>query len=326
MLQSLTIGIDAGGTHTRAVLSDPAGALLASVQAGPGNYQALGDGGVQQLISDLLMELQTQSGRDLPAGSVCLCVGMAGAGRKDDQQQASAAMTSLEPIAKAEVVSDARIALEGAHGGNPGIVVIAGTGSMVLGRNGQGNLSRAGGLGPILGDEGSAYRLVIEALQLILRWRDGWGPEIPFADELRTALGLDSWDGVIGQLYQDPKSRHRFAAASPVLFAAARGGDPQAIEIIERQAGQLGLQAAAVAKRLEMDRPDIAGLGGLFRERELLWRPIVAGFEAAGLQAELVEARLQPVFGALLMARTEAAQKTPSRQLERWSEYLLNDA
>lgn len=305
------VGMDGGGTRTRAVLTDSSGLFLASATAGCGNYQIVGLDGVADLAIGLLSDLGLLDPSSHPDPSqqaeLSLCLALAGAGRAHEQEAITQRLHDLGAAARICVVSDARAALEGAHGGQPGIIVIAGTGSMVLGIDQKGVQIRAGGWGHLLGDEGSGYRLVVEGLRAVLRAKDGWGPKTRLDESLRAAFDLTNWDQAVARVHGGDLDREHIAAASPAVFAAARSGDQVAAEIIRSGARSLGLQVGAVARRLGMsaDVP-VACIGGVFAEIEALWPDLeraAQGHEAAVRRAT---PRLSPVLGALLLARHQA--------------------
>ena len=126
------VGIDGGGTHTRAVAVDKDARLVALAAGGCGNFQVLGLAGLEALLQGLWQQL----GVSLPLRSLCL--GLAGAGRAAEQEAIAGLARDRGWAGEIRVVSDAQAALVGAHGGRAGLVVISGTGSMVLGRNQQG--------------------------------------------------------------------------------------------------------------------------------------------------------------------------------------------
>lgn len=310
------VGIDAGGTRTRAVLADGAGGLRARAAAGPGDYQRLGPRGVVERVR----ELYDQLGLDAQtARSVCLCAGVAGAGRPDDQARLMRAFQSAGLGSRIRVVSDARAALEGAHGGGPGIVAISGTGSIVIGRNGLGQEARAGGWGPALGDEGSAYGLVMSGVRAVLRAADGWAPATALSEVLRADLGLGTWDEIVGAVYGGRLDRERLAAACPALFEAVAAGDEVAAGIVVEGAVCLGRQVAAVAARLGLSAGvDVACAGGVFAHGQVLWPHLAAAASAAGVVLRQKVARLAPVFGALLLAAQGAGATLPPDAVDRW--------
>jgi glucosamine kinase len=292
-------GIDGGGTHSRAVLVDQHGEIRARARGGCGNFQNLGLDGLEVLLDQLLSELGWKAGD----GPLFLCLALAGAGRAEEQEAIAGLVRARGWATGVQVVSDARAALEGAHGGAPGLILIAGTGSIAMGKNNAGQVARAGGWGPLLGDEGSGYRIGLEALRAVLRARDGWGEGTVLDGMLQQELGLRNWDEIVRRVYQGDLVRSRIAALAPRVFAAARDGDGVAREIIAAAGAALGRLAGALARRLGMTGAvDLACTGGVFRERETL-RPAMAA--AAGRESgawRWREPLLPPALGAVLLA------------------------
>lgn len=189
----------------------------------------------------------------------------------------------LRPLAeRITVISDAEAALLGALGGGPGVLVLAGTGSIVLGRDARGRLARAGGLGPLLGDEGSAFWLGRE-----------WLRRRPDAAAVARALA--------GR----PDAVARIAAGAPGVLARARRGDPRARSIVRAGQAHLAAQAAWVIRHLGLAPPvTVSWSGGLLgndtyragvrralaRHVRCRWRPPQA--DAALAAARLAAARL----------------------------------
>ncbi len=296
------IGVDGGGTRTRAVALAHDGTVQGWAFAGPGNYQALGDEGLSRLVDELLAALPPA-----PASSRSLCLALAGVGRPAECQAVLALARRRGWADQVQAVSDARAALEGAHGGAPGLIAIAGTGSIVMGKNADGATVRVGGYGPLLGDQGSGYGVGLGGLRAALRARDGWGPATCLERELPAALAMGDWDSVIPAVYRGPVGRDRIAALAPVVFAAARRGDVVAGGLVRAAGGALGLQVAAAAVRLRLGPvAELSGTGGLMQERESLWPALAA---AAGARLPGLRWRpplLPPVLGAALLARQAA--------------------
>lgn len=291
------LGIDGGGTHTRAVALGPDAGLLGVAKAGCGNFQVLGLGGLEQLFAQL------REGLELVLPLDGLCLALAGAGRTAEQQAIAERALAQGWALQVRVVSDAHAALVGAHGNQPGLVVLAGTGSMVLGQNAAGQQARAGGWGPWLGDEGSGYHLGIEGIKASLRARDGWGPATLLGERLRQALALEDWDQIVRRIYSGELGRDGVAALGLEVVRAAGEGDVCAREITAAAGLALGRQVGAVAGRLGMPaQVPLAGVGGVFAARELLWPSLVAGAAAGGWALRWCEALLPPVLGAVLLA------------------------
>ena len=310
MKLELTLGIDGGGTQTRAVLVDGSGAIVGRARAGSGNFQAVGLQGVEALVDELMTRLGVEAAKGSGPPLVSACLALAGAGRTSEQEEVANRLLDNQLANHIYVVSDARAALEGAHAGAEGIVVIAGTGSMVLGKNAAGAEGRAGGWGPTLGDEGSGYWLVLQAIRSVLRQLDGWGPPTVLKGELGPALELEDWHQVVAGVYGGRLDRRRIAAAAPCVFASARQGDEEALRIVRAGARSLGCQAGAVALHLGMtDVVDVAGAGGLFEQADLFWGALEEGMLTSVGQVCRRAPILSPVMGALILAHRGAGRE-----------------
>ena len=207
------------------------------------------------------------------------------------------------------VTNDALIALAGATGGEPGLVVIAGTGSIAFGRNAAGKTARAGGWGYIFGDEGSGFDIARAALRAALRFEEGWGPPTPLhkilIEETRSADAND----VLHRFYTEDFPRPRIAALSKLVDRAAADGDTSAIQILESAAQDLALFAGAVRKQLVAagEPARVSYIGGVFRSSTVL--------ERFRMLAELVEGNhvAAPVYGPAAGALLEAYRASNAR-------------
>jgi len=293
------IGVDGGGTHTRAVLVDAEGVVQDVRFGGCGNFQRIGTNGLQLLLDQLLPPLSAQA----ESQNVALCLALAGAGRSAEQQEIAEMVKRIGWSNSVRVESDARAALEGAHGGAPGLVVIAGTGSIVLGKNDRGELARAGGWGPLLGDEGSGYYLGLQALQATTRYLDGAGPETELVEALAMALDMEGWDGLVPEVYGGKIDRGRIATLGPIVSDVATRGDAVAAEIVDRAGTALGGQVAAVAQRLGLlEDVTISCMGGVFAEEGLFARTILSNARSRTGVVWLRPALLPAAMGAVLLA------------------------
>ena len=148
------------------------------------------------------------------------------------------------------ITHDAHIALAGATGGEPGIIVIAGTGSIVFGRNAAGVTARAGGWGYVFGDEGGAFDLVRQALRAVLRNEEGWGPPTALREALLEATGARDANQLLHLFYTDEYPRDRVAGWAKLVDQAARAGDAVAGDILGSAAQALATLTAAVRRQL----------------------------------------------------------------------------
>ncbi|HEX8351835.1 MAG TPA: BadF/BadG/BcrA/BcrD ATPase family protein, partial [Pyrinomonadaceae bacterium] len=171
--RQLVLGVDGGGSKTRAVVSDGGGEVLGEGLAGPSNPLRVGVGDAVNAIRDAADRACAEAGvRRVEV--VAAEVGLAGVRRADIRERMRAAVAELG-IKTVEVVTDADIALYGATEGKPGLVIIAGTGSVCCGVNARGRRACAGGWGPVVGDEGSGSWIARRALQAVAHATDGRG-------------------------------------------------------------------------------------------------------------------------------------------------------
>ena len=162
------LGVDGGASKTAALVTDESGKSLGTGVAGPSNHLRVGietaARNIERAVNKALVAADVAS-REI-AWAYC---GIAGADHPAHRQEVVDSLEIFFPRGNFTVDNDARIALPGAIGFGAGVVVIAGTGSVAFGRNDAGEEARAGGWGPIIGDEGSGYFIARTGLSAILR-------------------------------------------------------------------------------------------------------------------------------------------------------------
>src|SRR5437762_5520975 len=183
------LGIDGGGSKTTFLLVDEYYNEICHVQSGPSNYFSVGANAAKEAVVQGISRLTEQPN--------IVCAGFAGAGRPDSVAFYKEMLQSLIPGAQVIIESDAFIASIGAIGVDPGVLLIAGTGSIVIGRDKDRSMFRVGGWGPYFGDEGSGFWIGREAVRAALRSIDSQErPE--FAGRIAQSLGLKSMAEVVG--------------------------------------------------------------------------------------------------------------------------------
>jgi N-acetylglucosamine kinase-like BadF-type ATPase len=199
------------------------------------------------------------AGCQLPLSRAWL--GIAGIDRPTDQDALLPHLHSLANIIN--LTNDAQLVLSGLDKA-VGVALIAGTGSIALGRDAQGNTTRAGGWGHVLGDEGSGYTIGRMALQVAVRAADGRGPATTLLELIMQHWQLHTASDIIGQVYP-AEDKANIAQISALVFTAARAGDLLARKIIQQAANELALAATAVGAALSFpaDQLPLALGGGL---------------------------------------------------------------
>lgn len=299
---SLVLLVDAGATHTRAVIADVSGKVLGKGFAGPANSYAVGPALASRNFATAISQARRKSGVSRAQISV---VAIGSASVDYDGSGAAPIAKSLErllPSARILVKADALIALEGALGGEPGVVIVCGTGSIVLGRDVNGSVVKIGGWGPMMGDEASAQWVGREALRRAAQAADRTGPPTRLVQRLVSHYKLNSFDRIIDVVYQRRMSPAELGALAPIVSATAREGDLVAREIFHDGAQALASQAARAAERLKLRPIRISYQGSMFATGPLLLNPLRATLHRLAPQAKFVAPASSPLAGAFLLA------------------------
>lgn len=301
------IGIDGGATKTTAILSDSTGNILAEKSAGPSNFLIIGVDNVARTISHLILNLCNEAEVNIQNIEI-ICIGLTGAGRESDAEKVKNAIIDYwktlysTELKKLIVTSDARIALEGAFSGRPGIILIAGTGSIMFGKDRNGNLYRVGGFGRYIGDEGGGYSIGRQGLQAIAKYFDGRAPETKLFRLVQENFGINTPEDLIRKVYQENLD---FATVAPFVIQAAEEGDEICREILRKEAEELVLHIKAIKDKIRVRTVYIAFIGGLLSSdnyySKLLRKVILQKIE--GVNVILPEH--SPAYGAVLLAMDE---------------------
>ena len=295
------LGVDGGGTKTLALAADFRGNVLGRGTSGASNYQTVG-------LDRAIAALKEASEAAMAAAGIdrfeVACFGLAGVGRESDRDLLLPAIEKLELADRIILVHDAAIALAGATAGQPGVVVLAGTGAMAFGMNSKGGTRRAGGWGNILADEGSAYYIGRRALAAACRAYDGRGPETVLVSKLMEHFGLDNFTDIVRKIYKEEASPQKIASLAPLVSQLAEAGDRIAAEILKDAAEELALAARAVIKCLNMEDEEfqVAASGSVFKAGELLLTPFAESVKSIAPRAEVIAPRFEPAIGAVLLA------------------------
>ncbi len=298
------LGIDAGGTKTVCQLANDNGEVLAEVRRGGANLQAVGELEVEKVLHEVMED--AIGDRDIVPAAICL--GIAGVDRPEDAIVVRAIMRRIAFKARCLVVNDALVALEAGAPDQPGVVVIAGTGSIAYGRNDQNQAARVGGWGFVLGDEGSGYWIGRAALRAVLREADRRGPETRLTALLLEYYGVPRAQDLIHQVYSGTLRPSAIAALAQCVQGAFTDGDPVAIGILRNAADQLESSALSVATRLEMIGSEFPFIlsGGIFRAVPWLDEELGRRLPLASPRSRTLLLGVEPAAGAVRLALAEA--------------------
>ena len=286
------IGVDIGGSKTSAVRGDADGRITAEAIAGSANFESVSR---PQALREL--DVVFAGLGDAPAAVVC--VGSAGINTAQQEADLAALVEERAPGARVLVVHDTRLILATAEL-TSGIAVISGTGSVAWGVNADGETARAGGWGYLLGDEGSGYGIVRDAVRHVLRRSDSRQQPDTLTTALTAAVGTPDPYDLLGRFHAT--SRRELARYAGVVFDAAAAGSAAGARLVGDAGSALAAQITQVAEQLGMAGPVALG-GGLVTNQPALQALVVAQLAAAGITDVRVLDR-EPVHGALWLART----------------------
>jgi glucosamine kinase len=296
------LGVDGGQSSTTAVIGDASGQVVGWAVSGPCNHVGASEGRAKflRVMRECLSQAATRAGLDPERPSfVSACLGMSGG--PDDK---AGLMHELLEAKHLQVTHDGQIALAGATGGKPGIIVVAGTGSIAFGESKTGETARAGGWGYIFGDEGGGFDIARQALRAILREHEGWGPHTALTPALLEATGTQNANQMLHLLYTAEWPRSKVATLARVVNALAEQSDPVALDILRAEAQSLALLGAAVRRQLWSDDSrepvKLAWIGGVFQSTILLERFRQLAELDAVIQTGPPEH--SPAVGALMLA------------------------
>lgn len=302
--QSIFIGVDGGGTKTQAVLLDENRNILSEGLAGASNPLRVG---IETALANIFTSIEkacdaaNRSRSDIAA----IVAGLAGVRRADLRHSIKQRISEHYRRKSVEITTDAEIALYGVDFGKAGLVLIAGTGSVCLGKNDDGETAVAGGWGPLAGDEGGGAGIARRALQSIAKASDGRGEKTilsKYAVEYFRALSADDLTVAI---YSPQMDNARIAGfAELVVKAAQKDKDKIAVKILSEAGFELGIAANAVIKKLRLTRKNIpiGYVGSIFKSENLITDSLMKTIHQTAPKAFLTEPKLFPANAAAEMA------------------------
>ena len=307
------IGIDGGGTRSLVVAIDRDGLVLAAAEAGSLNFFGAGLTEARRNLSRLVKSVE----RQLPAKTRVrrAVVGCAAFFTEATEEEKKTLCGGILPLARTRVISDCQTACHGATLGRPGVVVIAGTGSIVLAQNKTGEPHRVGGWGHILGDEGSAYWIAVESVKAAIATHERPGKKTTLGNQIRDWFRVKRLTELVPIIYQPRFTKEKFAALAG--FIAANGGlNDEVFRQICRRAGQmLAAQALAAAREvgLKLKPLPVYPIGGVIEQNALVHDSFIAALKRAQ-SIQLCPPQLPPVLGAAALALSDAGiSLTPTR-------------
>ncbi len=324
------LGVDAGGTSTRSALIDARGRVLARGTAGGANHHTTDPAAVRASVREAIRAAlgarhhePTAAAPDDSCRVAAVGIGWSGLEAPGDEADARAIVGDSVDAPVMVLDSDVVAAHLGAFTGRPGVLVAAGTGSIVLGVDADGHRVRVGGWGHRYGDEGSAAWIATEGIRAALQGADGRGPATALWEALlehaglvadpaksfkATAHALTAW------LYHPSRHLNDVATFAQRLHAASIAGDAVATTVLRRAGVELARQVAAAVRRLAPPADvAVAGTGGVWEQAATVregCREALAQL-LADVDVRWVPAAADPAVGAAYMAVLADGQALP---------------
>jgi glucosamine kinase len=306
----LLVGVDGGGTKTRALLADERGNRIAeAVGAGSTvrpNEAEKSAGIIAGVVRDVLEEADHADARPR-----VVCVGVAGVGRESEREALFEALQAYNIADEIVVQTDFSIALDDAFGDGPGVLLIAGTGSSAFARGPSGATARCGGWGAVIGDEGGGAWIGRKALSVVSAAADGREPETALTGAVLTAAEASEASELIR--WAADATPAKLATLAPVVLSVADGGDLRANSIVSMAVEELALHIRALARQLFTDERasvPVAFTGGLLSKGSSYRKRLEHRLKSAVPGAQLHSAEIDPARGALRGALKQLAELT----------------
>lgn len=284
--QACWIGVDGGGTRSRALVGDARCRELGAADGGPGLIDPGDVGRAAAAVAELARAAAAAANVPLPVRG--LWAGLAGAGQERARAAVEAGLREVGLAERVAVGTDVEAAHADAFGAGegsapvPGILCVVGTGSSVRAVGGRGEVVQVGGWGQLLGDEGSGYRIGLDGLRAVMRASDGREPGTSLRAALLEATGAAAPRDLVG--WAAGATKGEVAALSVIVATEARKGDPVAARIVHAALGAIRAHLEAALERTPGwdGSPTVAFVGGLVREGRVLREAVTAIAEELG--------------------------------------------
>ena len=300
--QRFFIGIDGGGTKTIGLLADQSGHIIGKAESGASNYHAVGEEQTKQVLSDIVSGLISDANASLESCTCCL--GLAGVASSVDRHVIGRICDDIGLPGNRILTHDAQIALVGGAEELSGVIIIAGTGSIVYGIDSEGRDAQAGGWGHLLGDEGSGYDIARRAFQAVARAADGRGDPTLLSSLMLGALEFSQPRNLIPWMHS--VSKDKVAQLAGIVFDAASAGDPVAQGILDEAADELTVAARVVIDKLGFSQPfNLVLSGGIFSHQPTFVESMRSRLKYIAPHARVCLPKNEPAYGAVVLAMSQ---------------------
>jgi N-acetylglucosamine kinase len=298
------LAIDGGATRTRCLAIDRGGLVLGRGDAGPANHLLIDHAIVRQSLSRAIEQALRAAGISKSAVQ-CVAAGLAGVDHDGSGTAAARRLFDDVGAARIAIEGDMVIAHLAALGGDPGVVALAGTGSNILGVAPDGTRLKAGGWGPLYGNEGSAYQIAREALVAAARAYDGRGPATALLGAIVGRLKVRNFRETPDAIYGAGMGTAEVAALAPLVNDVAEAGDSIARAILVRAGTDLAEGVAVVIDRLRLSGEHrlVSYQGAVLETCTTTREAFIRNLEQRVSRVRVEAPRHEPIMGAYLLGR-----------------------
>ena len=299
---SYVIAIDGGGTKTMGIIAKTDGEILETSTFGPSNISTLGVNRARLVIERVYYDLLRKT-KLRRSDIIAVCMGLAGLDSPRILREVRIRAWGWGLAKYIRVEQDSTIALAAATKmQEPGAIVIAGTGSVVMATNGRGRIVKIGGWGYILNDEGSAFYIGYEALKAISKSFDGRLPRTRLLDYILNEYKVRTFFELLEKIYREGFTPTKIAQLAPLVTKAAEEGDRIAISILQKAGEELALMVITALRRLGLRAAKICYTGGVFNAGKLVIDPFTNSIRRVFPNVTIERLKYPPVIGALYLA------------------------
>ncbi len=312
----VVIGIDGGATHSYGVAVDFSGQSLATAKAGSLNFFGTSIQEARRSLTQLVRTLETS----LPLGNriVHTVIGSAALFSEATPREKEILCRGVVPLEATRLVSDVMTAYHAAGLGRPGALIVGGTGSSFLARNERGEFAQVGAWGHLLGDDGSAYWIGRECIRAAIAASEGSGPATCLLEVVLRWYDVKVLNDIVPINYQPKYSNERFAALAGYAAQNADPGDPLWIDICRRAGHDLGRQAIAAIRLVDLRiRPVPVWLNGSVVRTNAIVQESLYRTMRDELPVTFEPMRLAPLLGAAVLALEAAGVKADHAIVDR---------
>jgi len=298
------IGFDCGATKSECAVADLSGKILFREKSDPANFLVIGveqaSANIISLIKKCISEFDS-----VHSEVEMIVIGAAGAGRKEDAEKLRKAIIKKLKDEKIFVksliiIGDHEIALKAAFPNSPGCILIAGTGSIIYGKDSKNKIHRIGGFGRMIGDEGSGHSIGRKGLQVVSKHLDGRNKKTKILELLDKKYKINSSEELIKKVY---KENFDVASVAEIVLHAAAKKDRTALRILDEESDELIDHIKAILQKMRVKKINISFAGSLLTNKNVYSNMLKKKIKASLPSVKIVKPKFSPVEGAILIAK-----------------------